>query len=142
MSDITKRRTLTARLCLWVCYVLLGFSPAYAADEDAASDGAAIEEVVVTGTRIKSNANSSQPVTSVGEEVISQGGQFDLSEILNDAPPLLNSVSSTNSLDGVASNLDEASTQNFGGSSLDLRGLALQKDPLASILYSNAEADD
>ncbi|MCR9258863.1 MAG: TonB-dependent receptor [Pseudomonadaceae bacterium] len=123
MSDITKRRTLTARLCLWVCYVLLGLSPAYAAAEDAATDGAAIEEVVVTGTRIKSNANSSQPVTSVGEEVISQGGQFDLSEILNDAPPLLNSVSSTNSLDGVASNLDQASTQNFGGSSLDLRGL-------------------
>lgn len=85
---------------------------------------AALEEVVVTGTRLKtSNANSSQPIVTVSAEKLVEGGQLDISEVLNDAPPLLNSISSTNSLDGVASNLDLDNTQNFGGAALDLRGL-------------------
>ncbi len=90
----------------------------------AAEEEAEIEEVVVTGTRLKtSNANSSQPIVSVTAEQLVEGGQLDISEVLNDAPPLLNSISSTNSLDGVASNLDLENTQNFGGAALDLRGL-------------------
>ncbi len=116
-----KRRK-TETHVLSTLFLVLGLSPAgvaLAADEEAE-----IEEVVVTGTRLKaSNANSSQPIVSVTAEQLVQGGQLDISEVLNDAPPLLNSVSSTNSLDGVASNLDEANTQNFGGAALDLRGL-------------------
>ena len=89
-----------------------------------AEEEAVIEEVVVTGTRLKtSNTNSSQPIVSVDAETLTRGGQLDISEIINDAPPLLNSVSATNSLDGAASNLDLGSTQNFGGAALDLRGL-------------------
>ena len=83
-----------------------------------------LEEVVVTGTRLKTgNVNSSQPIVTIGSEAISEGGKLDLSELLNDTPALMNSVSSTNSLDAVSSNLDLGSTQNFGGAALDLRGL-------------------
>lgn len=83
-----------------------------------------IEEVVVTGTRLKTgNTNSSQPLVTIDAEVISEGGQLDISELLNDTPSLMNSVSATNSLDASASNLDAGSTQNFGGAALDLRGL-------------------
>ena len=46
--------------------------PAYAEEESI------IEEVVVTGTRIKSNANSSQPISTLTSEQISYSGQGDL----------------------------------------------------------------
>ena len=85
-----------------------------------------IEEVVVTGSRIaNTNENSSQPIGSVSEEAISSSGQFDISEVLNDSPALLNSTSATNSLDIAAGNL--ADTLNFGGSALDLRGLGYKR---------------
>lgn len=111
---------------LWVArwFVLsVGASTFLPAASFAAEEGI-IEEVVVTGTRLKSsNENSSQPITTVDAESLTKGGQLDISEVLNDAPPLLNSISSTNSLDQAASNLDVENTQNFGGASLDLRGL-------------------
>ncbi len=84
-----------------------------------------IEEVVVTGSRIQTtNETSSQPILSVTQEAVASSGQFDLSEVLNDTPALLNSISSTNSLDSEAENLD---TENFGGSALDLRGLGYKR---------------
>ena len=108
------------KLYLFILFLLPGTTQLAWADEEEVE----IEEVVVTGTRLKtSNTNSSQPIVSVSAEDLIEGGQLDISEVLNDAPPLLNSVSATNSLDGVASNLDLDNTQNFGGAALDLRGL-------------------
>ena len=95
--------------------------PVYAEDETT------LEEVIVTGSRIKSNANSAQPVSSFTAEQITYGGQGDLAEILNDNPALLSSTTAANSLDSSASNLDGASTNNVGGSALNLRGLGIER---------------
>ncbi|MEM7099571.1 MAG: TonB-dependent receptor [Pseudomonadota bacterium] len=112
------------RIKLKLCTIALALSSGVCGQAWSEEEQVEIEEVVVTGTRLKtSNSNSSQPIVSVSAEDLVQGGQLDISEVLNDAPPLLNSVSATNSLDGAASNLDLASTQNFGGAALDLRGL-------------------
>ena len=45
--------------------------------------------------------------------------------MLNDTPALLNSVTSTNSVDSSAVNIGQ--TQNFGGAALDLRGLGIKR---------------
>lgn len=92
--------------------------PVYAEEE-----GSTLEEVVVTGSRIKSNANSAQPVSSFTAEQITYGGQGDLAEILNDNPALLSSTTAANSMDAPASNL--GGTNNIGGSALNLRGLGI-----------------
>ena len=118
---LNNRSTLPYRSLLISLFLISGgfVTTAFAQEEEME-----IEEVVVTGTRLKtSNTNSSQPISSITAEDLIQGGQLDISEVLNDAPALLNSVSSTNSLDEAASNLDVENTQNFGGAALDLRGL-------------------
>ena len=86
-----------------------------------------IEEVVVTGSRLAttSNETASQPIASISEAALSKSGQFDIAEVLNDSPSLLNSITATNSLDSSAANIGQ--TQNFGGSALDLRGLGYSR---------------
>ena len=63
-----------------------------------------IEEVVVTGSRLATTTNetASQPISSISEEALTESGQFDIGEVLNDNPSLLNSVTATNSLDAVS----------------------------------------
>ena len=62
-----------------------------------------VEEVVVTGSRIKSaSVYAPQPVSTITSETIAQSGQPDITEILNDNPALLSSVSSSNSVDATA----------------------------------------
>ena len=81
----------------------------------------------MTGSRIKSNANSAQPVTSFTGEELNYGGQGDIAEILNDNPALLSSVTAANSLDLGVNNLGDADVNNIGGSALDLRGLGTER---------------
>ncbi len=92
-----------------------------------ADDEPIIEEVVVTGSRIKSNANSAQPVSSFTAEQLTYGGQGDIAEVLNDNPALLSSVTAANSLDSGANNLGDDSVNNIGGSALNLRGLGIER---------------
>ena len=86
-----------------------------------------IEEQVVTGSRLTATTNetASQPISSISEEALTESGQFDIGEVLNDNPSLLNSVTATNSLDASAANIGQ--TQNFGGAALDLRGLGIKR---------------
>ncbi|NQV70495.1 MAG: TonB-dependent receptor [Pseudohongiella sp.] len=86
-----------------------------------------IEEVVVTGSRIRQNTNatSSQPLSTISGVDLTQTSTVDIAEILNDNPALLSSVTGSNSIDDGASNVDNAS--NVGGSSLDLRGLGYER---------------
>ncbi|EGG29137.1 TonB-dependent receptor [Aequoribacter fuscus] len=58
----------------------------YAQDEEQAKDG--IEEVLVTGSRIKrpDNADSSMPMVSLGEEQIELTGSINVYDILNEIP--------------------------------------------------------
>lgn len=88
-----------------------------------------LEEVVVTGSRIRRNTNatSAQPLSTIGALDISQTSTVDIAEVLNDNPALLSSVTGTNSIGGGdgANNVENA--DNVGGSALDLRGLGLER---------------
>jgi iron complex outermembrane receptor protein len=85
-----------------------------------------VEEVVVTGSRIKSaSVYAPQPISTITSETIVQSGQPDITEILNDNPALLSSVSSSNSIDAPASNVGDVGA--VGGASLNLRGLGIER---------------
>jgi len=85
-----------------------------------------VEEVVVTGSRIKSaSVYAPQPVSTITSETITQSGQPDITEILNDNPALLSSVSSSNSVDATAANIGDVGA--VGGASLNLRGLGIER---------------
>ncbi len=91
-----------------------------------AEEDSIIEEVVVTGSRIaRSNETASQPLSLISAEDLTQVGQTDIGEILNDQPALLSSVTSTNSIDAAATNITES--DNVGGAALDLRGLGIER---------------
>ena len=81
---------------------------------------------MVTGSRLAANQrNSFSTDINISEEALTESGQFDIGEVLNDNPSLLNSVTATNSLDSSAANIGQ--TQNFGGAALDLRGLGIKR---------------
>lgn len=77
-----------------------------------------LEEITVTGSRIARDPNLSGalPVQTVGEEQIQMSGEFSLSDVVNDVPALLSSVTSENSIDAAVEFSD-------GANVLDLRGL-------------------
>ena len=69
-----------------------------------------IEEVVVTGSRIRqdTNATSSQPLATISGVDLTQTSTVDIAEVLNDNPALLSSVTGTNSIDNGANNVQNA----------------------------------
>ena len=77
-----------------------------------------LEEITVTGSRIARDPNlsSALPVQSVGEQEIQMSGEFSISDVVNDVPALLSSVTSENSIDAAVEFSD-------GANVLDLRGL-------------------
>ncbi len=87
----------------------------------------AVEEIVVTGSRIRQNTNatSSQPLAVVNSDQLTQTSTVDIADVLNDNPALLSSVTGTNSIDNGANNVGNA--DNIGGSTLDLRGLGYER---------------
>ncbi|MFT4797710.1 MAG: outer membrane receptor protein involved in Fe transport [Candidatus Azotimanducaceae bacterium] len=116
-----RNKTITHFSYLTLLATLTAGLPAIAEEEPT------LEEVIVTGSRIKSNSNSAQPVTSFSAEELTYGGQGDIAEILNDNPALLSSVTAANSLDTGANNLDDSAVNNIGGSALNLRGLGIER---------------
>ncbi len=88
-----------------------------------------IEEVVVTGSRIRqdTNATSSQPLATISADMLTQTSTLDIAEVMNDNPALLSSVTGTNSIDNGANNVSDANAGNVGGSALDLRGLGYER---------------
>ena len=79
-----------------------------------------IEEVVVTGSRIArdSNLTGALPVQSVSAADIKASGEFSLSDVINDIPALLGSVTSEQSIDSGFAN---------GANVLNLRGLGAER---------------
>lgn len=75
-----------------------------------------IEEVVVTGSRIAREANltGELPVQSVDAEDIAASGEFSLTDVVNDVPALLSSITSEQSVDRAGRD---------GSNRLNLRGL-------------------
>lgn len=101
-------------------FLLLVSSLSFASEEpaDSPSDNAVIEEVVVTGTRIKRrDFITPSPLTTVDEQVISFSGQPTIEETLNRMPQVLPQI-------GRASNNPSAGNNpGVGGAEVDLRGL-------------------
>lgn len=75
-----------------------------------------IEEVIVTGSRISrdSNLTGALPVQSLNADDIRSSGEFSITDVINDIPALLTSVTSEQSIDSGLSN---------GANVLNLRGL-------------------
>ncbi|MCG8415069.1 MAG: TonB-dependent receptor [Pseudomonadales bacterium] len=81
-----------------------------------------IEEVIITGSRIARDANltGALPVESISAEDIRKSGEFSLSDVVNDVPALLQSVTGEQSIDAAAQFED-------GSNILDLRGLGAER---------------
>jgi iron complex outermembrane recepter protein len=92
-----------------------------------AQDAPAIEELVVTGSRMQraDNATSPQPLSVISADDLTSSASIDIGEILNENPALLSSVTSTDSIGGAAQNNGRAG--NVGGSALNLRALGSQR---------------
>lgn len=88
-----------------------------------------IEEVVVTGSRIARDPNTTgaAPVSSVSAEDLKLSGQADVADILRQQPALLTSVSSLGSTDSVFAADEGRNGAAFGQSVLQLRGLGNER---------------
>ena len=86
----------------------LPLSGQIAAQEDT------IEEVIVTGSRISrdSNLTGALPVQSVNADDIRMSGEFSITDVVNDIPALLTSVTSEQSIDN---GIDGQNTLNLRG---------------------------
>ena len=76
-----------------------------------------LEEITVTGSRIARDANLSGalPVQTVNEQQIQMSGEFSVSDVVNDVPALLSSVTSENSIDAAVEFSDGANVLNLRG---------------------------
>ena len=76
-----------------------------------------VEEIVVTGSRLKRDANltGALPVQTVDSDTIRLSGEFSVTDVINDVPALLNSTTSEQSTD--------SDTFDDGANILNLRGL-------------------
>lgn len=95
--------------------LVIGTGAAVAQDET-------IEEIVTTGTRIARDPNltGALPIQSVDAEEIQLSGEFSISDVVNDIPSLLGSVTSEQSIDA-GDDFDD------GINVLDLRGLGEER---------------
>ncbi|MEM8685270.1 MAG: TonB-dependent receptor [Pseudomonadota bacterium] len=110
----SKKRAATSAAAVLASLVALP-QPLQAQDDDEA-----LEEIVVTGSRIQRDPNTiaAQPVQSVSAEDIQLSGEFSVSDIVNDVPALLSSTTSENAQDaGIAA----------GTNVLNLRGLGANR---------------
>lgn len=97
----------------------LGAGAAVAQTADAATDTGAVEEIVVTGSRIaRTGFTTPTPVTVVGQEQIARQGVTNVAEALNQIPAFR--PQSTPATVGVFVN-------NLGASTADLRGLGANR---------------
>ena len=76
-----------------------------------------IEQIIVTGSRISrdSNLTGALPVQSISAADIRMSGEFSLSDVINDIPALLNSVTSEQSIDAGGGFDDGANVLNLRG---------------------------
>lgn len=87
--------------------------PVMAQDENA--EEGVIEEVVVTGSRIRrTNVISPVPMMSMGQEDVQTSGKIELSQIVRELPSIYEGTSTENS---------QSSTQNSGSATVELRNL-------------------
>ena len=121
MPHLNARRTrLLSSASLGLCLPLFAANlPAAAQDQAAEGQAANIEEIVITGSRIRSsNLSLPNPVSAVTTEDITLSGDVNVIDVVNDIPAL---ISSNTTLDN---------TVNFGtlgAATLDLRNLGTER---------------
>lgn len=87
-SSVTGWRGVAAFSCLAVTALFSGTS--LRAQDDAGASDAAVEEVVVTGSRIKRrDFHSASPITTIDRDTIAFSGQATLEEMLNQMPQVV-----------------------------------------------------
>lgn len=120
-----RRAALLGSAATLVAGFALG-SGAYA--QDAGAEEESIEEVVVTGSRIRRDANlaGSAPVATTSAEDFRLSGQANIADVLREQPALLTSVTSDNSIDTVFESGFNAPTA-VGQSVLQLRALGPER---------------
>lgn len=106
-------------LCFSSFAASLAMAPQAMAQED---EEAAVERVMVTGSRIARDPNlaSPSPVTAIDAKDIRGSGEFSIADVVNDIPALFNSSTSENATDGDAA-FEE------GANVLNLRGLGSRR---------------
>ncbi len=74
-----------------------------------------LEEIIVTGSRIARDPNLSGalPVQTIGAQQIQQSGEFSITDVVNDVPALLMSVTAEQSIDAGAAFDDGANVLNL-----------------------------
>lgn len=113
-------RALRAFLLSGAAAMLLTGAPASAQTAPtSSSQSIGIEEIVVTGSRIRRpNVESAVPVTSVGGEDLQATGTVSIGDVLNDLPALRSTYGSSNSTRFIGT---------AGLNLLDLRGLGISR---------------
>lgn len=124
-----KERKLPRRLLLSGCALsVLSLSPAAYAQTQSDADAAAIEEVVVTGSRIRRNPlTSPQPVLTLGAEDIEKTGQVSLGEFLQRLPISGSAINRTNNASGNLGFPPDGGGIGAGASEIDLRYLGSKR---------------
>ncbi len=119
--DHMRGRVARGALLSGAALAVLAAPPAMAQQGTAGpgTEAAALEEIIVTGSRIRRpNIESAVPVTSVGAEEFSATGEVSVGDILNDLPALRSTFSSSNSTRFIGT---------AGLNLLDLRGLGTSR---------------
>ncbi|RMB01538.1 TonB-dependent receptor-like protein [Eilatimonas milleporae] len=119
------RRALLGTASLGLC---LSATSAYAQDGTEDIQGEEVEEVTITGTRIKrSSLSAPVPVTALGAEDIKLSGSTDVASIVQEVPALLSSVTASQGVDDQAIEGSGANAPNPGVAVLNLRALGTNR---------------
>lgn len=129
MAQETKQLRKASLLAGAASFVLCtGIAGSVIAQDTSADNDDSIEEVVVTGSRIKRDANlaGSAPVATTSAEDFQLSGQANIANVLQGQPALLTSVTSDNSVDSPFTQGFNTTTA-VGQSVLQLRGLGAER---------------
>ncbi len=119
---IATNHALPVRFMALFCVALCSGVATNAADAQGATDSAAIEEVVVTGSRIqRSGFETSTPVTVIGAEAIGESGHVNINDVLRLDPSIGVGLSSANNSPGGLPNAQA------GAGFVNLRGLGTDR---------------
>ncbi len=122
------------KLCKLVpaCTIAFLISPNMAAMAQGQAGDESVEEIVVTGSRIRrSNVDTPIPITTVDARDIQNSGRLNLVDVLKQTPALLNSTNLSMSIQDAAAGSETVSGSSgglaVGLSLLDLRSLGTKR---------------
>ena len=111
----TSASSFGAVLCSTMLFLALAPVTVLAQDPAAENEEDPVEEVVVTGSRIRrSNAESPIPMMSLSEDDVAYSGNIELSRIVRELPSIYEGTSTENS---------QGSSQESGLATVELRNL-------------------